>query len=24
LRGETPEHFLEEIIKQIPVPVPTE
>jgi len=24
LRGETPEHFLEEIIKQIPVPAPTE
>jgi MoxR-like ATPase len=24
LRGETPEHFLEEIIKQIPVPVPAE
>jgi MoxR-like ATPase len=24
LRGETAEHFLEEIIKQIPVPVPTE
>ena len=24
LRGETPEHFLEEILKQIPVPVPTE
>ncbi len=24
LRGETPEHFLEEIVKQIPVPVPTE
>jgi MoxR-like ATPase len=24
LRGEAPEHFLEEIIKQIPVPAPTE
>ena len=24
LRGETPEYFLEEIIKQIPVPAPTE
>ena len=24
LRGETPEHFLEEIIKQIPVPAPSE
>jgi MoxR-like ATPase len=24
LRGETAEHFLEELIKQIPVPVPTE
>jgi MoxR-like ATPase len=24
LRGETPEHFLEEIVKQIPVPTPTE
>lgn len=24
LRGETPEHFLEEIIHQIPIPVPTE
>jgi MoxR-like ATPase len=24
LRGETPEHFLEEIIQQIPVPAPTE
>ena len=24
LRGETPEHFLEEIIRQIPVPAPTE
>jgi MoxR-like ATPase len=23
LRGETPEHFLEEIIRQIPVPAPT-
>jgi MoxR-like ATPase len=23
LRGETPEHFLEEIIKQIPVPAPS-
>jgi MoxR-like ATPase len=24
LRGETPEHFLEEVIKQIPVPAPSE
>jgi MoxR-like ATPase len=23
LRGETPEHFLEEIVSQIPVPAPT-
>jgi MoxR-like ATPase len=24
LRGETPQHFLEEIVKQIPVPTSTE
>jgi MoxR-like ATPase len=23
LRGETPEHFLEEIVNQVPVPAPT-
>jgi MoxR-like ATPase len=23
LRGETPEHFIEEIVSQIPVPAPT-